>query len=371
MSTLTLATTFTACGFAALYAYFRRARTLLDKLPPTTKRVRLLEGAAILADAKFELSEVPLKPPGFGEVVIKVEASAVNPSDYGGCRAGNASKNLGNECSGTVVATGGGLSTAGLLGAPCFAHVSGIGGYAEYATVPARTVTRLPTNIPVEDGCAFFINPFTVYAMLQQVKTHKQKYVVHTAAASVLGQMLVKASKKFEIEVINVVRREEQAECLRALGATHVLVSSSESFWQDLHGLIERYKIKIAFDALGGEYTGALMKCLPPDSTVYVYGRLQSSTVDALPTVEMIYHNKRVEGFLVMRALASHGIRGTPFGLYRASWFVKRHFAELFLPPKFEDVPLEGVADLFGRIDPHGANPVAVTGCKYRVRPWM
>jgi hypothetical protein len=83
----------------------------------------------------------------------------------------------------------------------------------------------------------------------------------------------------------------------------------------------------------------------------------------------MIYHDKRVEGFLVSRALANQGI--LQLGQHRAASFVRRHFAELFLPPKFDEVSLEAVPDFFARIDPHGASPIAVTGCKYRVRPWL
>lgn len=340
------------------------------------RQLFLQQGALRMSEAQFSIAELPIFPPARNQVLIKVEAAAVNPSDYGACRAvGGEPRVVGNECSGTVVAVGGGISTIGLLGREvfCLAMSSGRGAYAEFACAEAGMTWTVPSGVAVEDACGFFVNPFTAYAILEEAKARKQKYLIHTAAASVLGQMLAKASRIYGVTVVHIVRRQEQAALLRDLGEKHVLVhkggdmeTDDPDFWAALRKLIQDHSISIAFDALAGAMPGLLSAALPPRSTVFVYGRLASNFVDGLPATDMIYEDKQVTGFLVMTSLARRGA----FAFSKAGRFVRRHFVDCFLPPSFQDVKLEDTAALLKKIDPHGAKPMGVTGRKWRVRPW-
>ena len=365
-----------AAGIGALLYHCRRRCLHPEAIPPSMMQLFLQQGAPLMKDAVFSVNEVPVFPPSPGEVLVKVEAAAINPSDYGACRtAGQGPIPVGNECSGVVVATGGGVSTLGLLGRNvfCLGFAGGRGAYCEYTSVPASMVWKLPANVAVEDGCAFFVNPFTVFAMLEEVRRRGQTWMIHTAAASALGTMLAKASAHYGITVVHVVRRGDQAEAVRRLGPNgqkYVLVSGREgdakasaAFWAALGALIAEHRIRLAFDGVAGELSGQLLAALPPGGCVFVYGRLGSSFVGQLPVSDLIYQGKELKAFLVMNHL-----RGA-LRMWRATSFVRRHFLECFLPTKFEDVALADTAALLRKIDPHGEKPLRATGRKWRVRP--
>ena len=215
------------------------------------------------------------------------------------------------------------------------------------------------------DAAGFYVNPFTAVCMCQQVKSMGQTWMIHTAAASALGQMMAKTAPRLGVEVLHIVRREEQAKILYGLGAKHVLVSSKESYADDLKDMVAKNGIRLAFDALGGGSPSQLMGVLPPGATVYVYGRLADSQIGPFGLHDMIYFDKKVEGFLVTRNLLRQ--KG---GTKSAAKFVSANFAELFIPPSFTDVPLAATPKLFVDIDPHNPAAQSVTGKKFRVRPW-
>ena len=118
-----------------------------------------------------------------------------------------------------------------------------------------------------------------------------------TAAASQLGQMLVKLCKEERYPIVCVVRREAQAETLRALGAEHVVVTAGGEA-KELKEVIAQLGITVAFDAVAGPMTAALLAALPNKSTVYVFGRLSGEPAHCAP-LDLIYFEKKVEGFLV------------------------------------------------------------------------
>jgi NADPH:quinone reductase-like Zn-dependent oxidoreductase len=236
----------------------------------------------------LQLEERPVTPPGRGEVVVRVEAAPINPSDLvtmlgpadpaqarfegrpdrpvvvaqlspkaAQAQAGRISLPLavGLEGAGTVVAAGPGAE--GLLGRAVGAFSLARGFFAQYITVPAQACVPLPDGVTAAEGAALFVNPLTVLAMLETLRLEGRTGLVHTAAASNLGQMLVQVCREDRVPLVNVVRRPEQVELLRRLGAEHVCDSSAPSFRQDLVEALKATRATVAFDALGGGRTGS------------------------------------------------------------------------------------------------------------------
>jgi hypothetical protein len=115
-----------------------------------------------------------------------------------------------------------------------------------------RHVIALPPGATAEQGAAIFVNPLTALAMTEVMKREGHHAIVHTAAASNLGQMLVKICLKDGIPLVNIVRKPEQAALLKELGATHILDSTSPQFTAELAAAVEATNATLAFDAIGG-----------------------------------------------------------------------------------------------------------------------
>jgi len=272
------------------------------------QRMVLSKPSKDMADVELKVEEVHIPLPEKGQVLIKVEAAPVNPSDYGRWLqpppSGTfAPQPIGNEGSGVVVMSGGGLlanrlvgKNVGFVGLP-----KGQGSYSEYVTADAATsVYPLPASVDPKDAASFFVNPYTAVGILDTVRGFGAKSFIHTGAASQLGQMLIKlTAQKNDITILNVVRREEQADMLRRLGAQHVVVSGKEGWKDELKRKVDELKISVAFDAVSGELSGDLMDVLPPKGKVYVYGALSSSGPSGFKPTDMIYQQKKVEGWLL------------------------------------------------------------------------
>ncbi|MDT5304540.1 MAG: NADPH:quinone reductase [Mycobacterium sp.] len=232
---------------------------------------------------ELSLHDVPVPSPAANEVLVRVEASPINPSDLGVLIAGAdmatatvagtperpvitatlkdaALKGLtarvdkplpvGNEGAGTVVAAGSSSAAQALLGKTV--GIAGGGMYAQYRAVDASACLVLPEGVTAKDGASSFVNPLTALGMLETMRREGHSGLVHTAAASNLGQMLVKLCIKDEVPLVNIVRKPDQEELLRSLGAVHVLNSESPSFSTDLVEALKATAATLAFDATGG-----------------------------------------------------------------------------------------------------------------------
>lgn len=255
---------------------------MTEALPKTGLELRSL----VTPDGTLELSlhDVEIPAPGPDEVVVRVEASPINPSDLGllipaaadmaaatvagtperpvvtaplreGALAGmaariGASLPVGNEGAGTVVAAGESPSAQALLGKTV--GIAGGGMYAQYRVVNAAACLVLPDGATAKEGASSFVNPLTALGMLETMRREGHSALVHTAAASNLGQMLVKACLADGVPLVNIVRKAEQEEILRRLGATHVCNSASPSFETDLVEALKATSATLAFDATGG-----------------------------------------------------------------------------------------------------------------------
>lgn len=328
------------------------------------RRLVLTEANPDISKAKIEVQEVDTPIAKRGQVLVKVTAAAINPSDDGTWRVKPRSgypMALGNEGSGTVVASGGGFFANRLVGK----NVAITGKtYAEYAVVDAFSEAfTLPKTVPVEDGCSFFVNPFTVVGIVDTALSCGGKAFIHTAAASTLGQMMVKYCLCEGVKVVNVVRRKEQADMLRALGAEFVVVTTDDDWKSQLSALIKKLEIKCAFDAVSGDMTGDLLTMMPPRGKVYVYGRLAPEPLGNIQPLDLIYRGKEVKGFLLTGWLMQGGMIRALIRTIRTANIVRKYLDTVFASP-FKDTSLKDMQADYSSLQASGA-----TGTKMRLRP--
>ena len=283
----------------------------------------------IKQDGTLELSlaAMPIPEPKDDEVLVRVEASPINPSDLGllfGAAdpttmrsSGSADRPIvtasvpdrlmramtarvdkslpvGNEGAGIVVAAGAGKSAQALVGKT----VGIIGGamYSQYRCVPANQALPLPDGTTPAEGASWFVNPLTSLGMVETMRLEGHNALVHTAAASNLGQMLQKVCLADDVPLVNIVRKAEQVELLRGMGASHVCNSSEPTFMKDLTDALITTGATLAFDAIGGgTLAGQILTCMeaaasatgapysPYGTTthkqVYIYGGLDRSPI--------------------------------------------------------------------------------------------
>ncbi len=240
------------------------------------------------------LERRPMPEPAPHEVLVKVLATPINPSDLGlllgaadmssarastrdglplvtadipapGMRAmaGRVGEALpiGNEGCGLVVKAGASPEAQALLGKT----VALIGGeiYAEYRCLPAQMCMLLPDGTDPRDGASCFVNPLTSLAFTETMRMEGHSALVHTAAASNLGQMLVKICAKDGIPLVNIVRSEAQVTLLKGIGATHVINSSDDDFMEQLTSALIETGATCGFDAIGGgKLAGQILACM-------------------------------------------------------------------------------------------------------------
>ena len=234
-------------------------------------------------ELELSLAEAAIAPLAADEVLVRVEASPLTPSDLGlllgpadlsalraGTKDGRPSVTasvppqvlpalkarldqampVGNEGAGVVIAAGSDPAAQALMGRT----VALLGGamYAQYRTVRAAEVLPLPAGATAADGASCFVNPLTALGMVETMRAEGHTALVHTAAASNLGQMLNKICLKDGVPLVNIVRSAEQAKILTDIGAKHVVDSTSPNFQAELTDAIEATGATIAFDAIGG-----------------------------------------------------------------------------------------------------------------------
>lgn len=157
---------------------------------------------------------------------------------------------VGNEGAGTVVAAGESAAAQALLGKTV--GIAGGAMYSQYRVVKAVGCLVLPEGATAKDGASSFVNPLTALGMVETMRREGHSGLVHTAAASNLGQMLAKICLADGVPLVNIVRKAEQEEILRNLGATYVCNSAAPTFEQDLVDALKATSATLAFDAIGG-----------------------------------------------------------------------------------------------------------------------
>ncbi len=268
----------------------------------------------IKQDATLELSlaTTPIPQPNDDEVLVRVEAAPINPSDLGllfgaadmttAEASGGAddpvvtasvpeklmramtprvdqSLPAGNEGAGIVVAAGADDAAQALMGKT----VAILGGamYSQYRCVPAKQALLLPEGTTPAEGASCFVNPLTALGMVETMRVEGYTALVHTAAASNLGQMLQKICLADDVQLVNIVRKQEHVDLLKGIGAINVCNSSEPTFMQDLTDALIATGAMLAFDATGGgKLAGQILTCMETaaNATATEYNRYGSTT---------------------------------------------------------------------------------------------
>jgi NADPH:quinone reductase-like Zn-dependent oxidoreductase len=262
-------------------------------------------------ELELSLAKVSIPEPAADEVVVRVEGSPINPSDLGlllgaadmtTAKSSGSGDNLvvtaavpeplmramagrldesmpvGNEGAGVVVAAGSSSRAQAMMGK----MVAMIGGamYAQYRCIKAADCLVLPDGTTAAEGASCFVNPLTSLGMTETMRREGHTALVHTAAASNLGQMLNKICLADGIGLVNIVRNAEQEEILRKIGASYVCDSSRSTFMDDLTQALVATGATLAFDAIGGgKLAGQILTCMEvaANKTAKVYSRYGST----------------------------------------------------------------------------------------------
>ena len=353
---------------------------------------------------RLSLDEREVKAPGPDDVVVRVEAAPINPADMAELlgsadvstlrrepttdrpvttaelpprlvplAAGRVGKSLAVGLEGAGVVVDAGANARHLLDKVVSAGAGRM--YTQYRRLPASEVAPFPGGVTAEQGASAYVNPLTALGMLSTMRAEGHSALVHTAAASNLGQMLNKLCIADGVQVVNVVRSAEQEEMLRAIGATYVVNSTDPDFREQLKTAISETGATLAFDAVGGGSLGgqilvamesALVAKSPPrgpygspvHKQLYIYGRLDRSATTTPPSVGMAWG---IGGWLLPYHLTRIGPQETRELRDRVAREITTTFASGYT----------GEISLAEALDPEviGRCHRAATGEKYLLRP--
>ncbi|MDB5452396.1 MAG: Alcohol dehydrogenase GroES domain protein [Caulobacteraceae bacterium] len=357
-------------------------------------------------DLELTLAKVPTPEPKPDEIVVRIEATPINPSDigllFGAAEMSTAkasgspdspavaakvpergmsamkprldeSMPVGNEGAGTVVAAGSAPEAQALVGK----KVAILGGamYAQYRVVRAADALPLPEGATAAEGASCFVNPLTALGMVETMRKEGHTALVHTAAASNLGQMLNKICLKDGVGLVNIVRSAEQAKILTDIGAKHVVDSTAPGFMTDLIAALNETGATIAFDAIGGgrlvsQILTAMEAAAVSKMTaysrygsttfkqVYIYGSLDNSPTELNRAFGFSWS---VGGWLLTPFLMKLGAEGIQRLRQRVVSELKTTFASHYT----KEISLKEMLDL----DTLAAYNRRATGEKYLVNP--
>jgi NADPH2:quinone reductase len=304
-----------------------------DRIPEKMRAVVLSEYREDISDAIRGLTvlERAVPRPRRGQVLVKVAAAPCNPSDllllqgkYGTLK--KLPSVPGWEGAGTVVATGGGLLGRWLMGkrVACAVRSDRDGTWAEYVLANVNNCIAVKSALPIEQAACLIINPLTALAMLETARRAGHRAAVHTAGAGQLGRMMIAMAADLDYPLINIVRREEQAQLVQALGVKHVLISASEGFEIELKAVCQRLNATAAFEAVAGEMSGTVLNAMPARSTAYVYGALSQEACGNIDPIGLVFHDKTLTGFFLGNWLDRRGV----IGILRSAGRVQRMIIE-------------------------------------------
>ena len=245
--------------------------------------------------------EIPVPVPQEDFALVKMEFAPINVIDeitiLGHHTQLPTPRILGSEGSGTVVKSGGGQadSLVGKRVAVMAEYPGSSGTWAEYSVVHVSMIFPLSESTSFEQAASFVVNPGTVALFMQCIKEGGYPSIIQNAAASSLGKMLVRWCQKEGIQTVNLVRRREQVEALKNIGAEHVLNTSEQGWVQEASKLCNELDVRIGFDPVAGLSTNDLMTVIKEPGVVYNYGSLASQTCE-VSAMLLIVQKKRLEG---------------------------------------------------------------------------
>ena len=357
-------------------------------------------------ELQLSLVNIETPSPGPEEIVVRIQATPINPSDIGllfgaadmttakasGIAAEpvitasvperfmkgmagrlDQSMPVGNEGAGVVVATGDSPAAKALLGKT----VAVLGGamYSQYRTVPVAMSLLLPEGASAADGASCFVNPLTALGMVETMRREGHTALVHTAAASNLGQMLNKICIKDGVKLVNIVRKPEQAALLKSIGAQYVCDATASTFMSDLTEALVATGATLAFDATGGgKLAGQILTCMEAalnrtakeysrygsttHKQVYLYGGLDTSATEFHRSFGMAWG---IGGWLLFPFMQKIGAAGTQALKARVAADLKTTFASHYA----KEISLAQALQL----DTIAAYGQRATGSKYLINP--
>lgn len=264
-------------------------RVVFDRVGPPAEVLRIED-------------DVPAPQPGHGEVLVRMLASPINPSDlmyiagaYGITPALPATP--GFEGVGIVEATGGGLLGWLRHGKRVAVLNDRLGNWAEYTVTKARQVIPVPEFLSDEQAATFFVNPATALVMTRKVlRIHRGEWLLQSAAGSALGKMVIRLGVNYGFRTVNVVRRREQVEELKKLGADVVLVEEDGPLSEQIKKLgIDG--VRYAIDPVGGKMASEVVAALAPGGRCLLYGSLAEEGATTIHPRAMISRSIQVSGF--------------------------------------------------------------------------
>lgn len=372
----------------------------------TDKNLQLISTVSDDNKLTLSLQDIDMPTPGADEIVVRIEAAPLNPSDFGvmfsaadmstavqsgteqspvvtadvpakympslKTRVGKDTP-VGNEGAGTVIAAGSSPEAQALMGK--MVAVIGGGTYRQYHCVNVKSCLVLKEGTTAKEGASSFVNPLTALAMVETMRAEGHKAIIHAAAASSLGQMLNRICMADGVDLINIVRKEEQEKLLRDMGAKYVVNSSSDTFLKDLTAAIIETGATISFDPIGGgQLTSDILNCMEAAITrdveeysvygsntfkqAYVYGALNRGPITLNRNFGFSWG---VNGFLLFNALGKLGTKTVMSMRQRVAEEITTTFASSYT----HEVTLEEALQLKS-IAKYGKQ---ATGEKYLITP--
>jgi NADPH:quinone reductase-like Zn-dependent oxidoreductase len=308
---------------------------------PTTMRALLLKndgyarvhsGTVLEAMGPYvEEGEIAVPEPGPKQVLIKVKLASINPSDvmflkglYGQPR--KQGQPAGFEGVGEVVAAGDDPTGQGLVGQRV-AFATGLtnwGSWADYAVAEAAACIPLMPALRDEDGAAMIVNPLTALAMFGIVKEEGEKAFIVSAGASQLCKLMISVANEQGYRPIAIVRRDDQIALLKKIGAAHVLNAEADGFERELAAVCRQENPRIFLDAVSGPVAAAVFHAMGKGARWIIYGRLDTADTVIREPGQLIFMNKKIEGFWLTQWMRS----GTPERRLAAVMEAQQRFAD-------------------------------------------
>lgn len=372
----------------------------------TDKNIQLVSTVSDDNKLTLSLKDIDMPQPDADEVVVRIEAAPLNPSDFGvmfsaadmstAVQSGtdqspvitadvpeklmpalktrvNKDTPVGNEGAGTVVAAGSSPAAQALMGK--MVAVIGGGTYRKYHCVHVKSCLEMKEGTTAKEAASSFVNPLTSLAMVETMRAEGHKAIIHAAAASSLGQMLNRICMADGIDLINIVRKEEQEKLLRDMGAKYVVNSSSNTFKADLTAAIIETGATISFDPVGGgKLSSDILNCMEAAITrdveeynvygsntfkqAYIYGALDRGPITINRNFGFAWG---INGFLLFNALGKLGSETVKSMRKRVAEEITTTFASSYT----HEVTLEEALQL----DSIKAYSQQATGEKYLITP--
>lgn len=248
---------------------------------------------------RLRMAELPEPTPGAGELLIRMRARSINPSDlltvrgfYGQLPTLPATPGL--EGMGVIEAVG--ESVTGWAVGQRVIPLGVAGTWQEYLVVPATQAVLVPDAMADNVAAQFVVNPLTAWIMLDELNLAEGDWVLQTAAGSTLGRLVIQLAKMRGYKTLNVVRRRAQVDEIKELGGDEVICTEDEDLVKRVREVVGPHKLKAALDAVGGETGGAVAQALGSNGVMLVYGLLSMQPMP-LDSGRMIFQSSTVRGF--------------------------------------------------------------------------